>query len=190
MNRLKECVKNHFYFLNEFGYTISGESSTDIISFIGKNNQIDVIFSAVGYELTCQFASGDNQIFSLQDGLEYESIEGFKGLYQIANKDDIEKGIIYLAEAVKLLFERIDVSDPLNFQKIYQFGVETRKKLLEEYNLKIDLNMAEDYWKSKEYDKAKELFEKNIEKLSESQLKKLELIRKHCLKTCGSERQY
>ena len=95
MNQLKECVKTHFYFLNEFGYTISEESSTDIISFIGKNNQIDVIFSTVGYELTCQFASGDNQIFSLQDGLEYESIEGFKGLYQIANKDDIEKGIIY-----------------------------------------------------------------------------------------------
>ena len=69
----------------------------------------------------------------------------------------------------------------MNFQKIYQFGVETRKKLLEEYYLEIDLNKAEDYSKSKEYDKAKELFEKNIEKLSKSQLKKLELIRKHLL---------
>ena len=101
MNRFKECVKNHFYFLNEFGYTVSEENSTDVISFIGKNNRIDVMFSTVEYELTCQFVSGDNQIFSLQDGLEY--------------------------------------------------------------------------------DKAKELFEKNIEKLSKSQLKKLELIRKHLL---------
>ena len=53
--------------------------------------------------------------------------------------------------------------------------------MLEEYYLKSDLNKAEDYWNSKEYDKAKELFEKNIEKLSKSQLKKLELIRKHLL---------
>ena len=53
--------------------------------------------------------------------------------------------------------------------------------MLEEYYLESDLNKAEDYWNSKEYDKAKELFEKNIEKLSKSQLKKLELIRKHLL---------
>ena len=177
MNRLKECANKHFGFLNQFGYSVSEGSNADIISFIGKNNQIDVIFSLAEYELTCQFIDGDNQSFSLQEGLEYESIEDFKGLYQIASKDDIEKGIIYLAEAVKRLFERVDVSDPLNFQKIYQFGVETRKKLLEKYYSEIDLKKAEEYWSNKEYDKAKNLFEKNIKGLSESQLKKLEYMR-------------
>lgn len=177
MNRLKECAYKHFWFLNQFGYSVSEGSNADIISFIGRNNQLDVIFSLAEYELTCQFIDGDNQSFSLQEGLEYESIEDFKGLYQIASNDDIEKGIIYLAEAVKRLFERVDVSDPLNFQKIYQFGVETRKKLLEKYYSEIDLKKAEEYWKNKEYDKAKNLFEKNIKGLSESQLKKLEYMR-------------
>ena len=177
MNQLKECVKRHFIFLNQYGYSISKANTADIISFMGKNNQIDVVFSAIGYELTCQFVDSDNHIFLLQDGLQYESIEEFKGLYQMASKDEIEKGVIYLAEAVKLLFQRIDVSDSLNFQKIYQFRVEMRKKLLEKYYLETDLKKAEEYWKNKEYDKAKELYEKNIEKLSKLQLKKLEYIR-------------
>lgn len=177
MNQLKECVIRHFIFLNQFGYNISEATTSDKISFIGKNNQIDVIFSTIGYELTCQFVDSDNHIFSLQDGLQYESIVEFKGLYQMASKDEIEKGVIYLAEAVELLLQRIDISDSSNFQKIYQYRVETRKKLLDEYYIETDLKKAEEYWKSKEYDKAKELFEKNIEKLSRSQLMKLEYIR-------------
>ena len=181
MNRLEECVNRHFNFLNQFGYIILKGNNADIISCKGKNNQIDVIFSSYEYYLTCEFIGGDNQKFSLNEGLWYGAIEGFKGWYQIANKDDIEKGAIYLAEAVKSLFERIDVSDPLNFQKIYQFCVEKRKESLEEYYLEIDLKKAESYWKSKEYDKAKKLFEKNIEKLSKSQLKKLEYINKKCV---------
>lgn len=176
MRNFEECVKEHFKFLDQFGYIISEDSSVDIISFKSKNNQVGVIFSRTEHELTCNFVCGDNQVL-LQEGLEYESIEGFKGFYQIANKDDIEKGIVYLAEAVKLLFDRINISEPMNFQKIYQFSIDNRKTSLEKYYLYIDLKMAEDYWKSKEYDKAKELFEKNIDKLSKSQLKKLEFIR-------------
>ena len=178
MNQLKECGKKHFDFLNQFGYSILEADTADKVSFIGKNNQIDVMFSAIGYELTCQFVDNDNNTFSLQDGLLYESIEEFKGLYQMASKEEFEKGVAYLAKAVKLIFQRIDVSDSLNFQKIYQFSVETRKKSLEKYYLEADLKKAEEYLANKEYDKAKELLEKNIEKLSKSQLKKLEYIRK------------
>lgn len=186
MNRLEECVSIHFDFLNQFGYIISGGSDADIVSFKGKNNRIDVIFSLIEYELSLEFIGDNNQVFSLQDGLRYESIEGIKGMYQIANLDGIEKGVIYLAEAVKRLFERIDVSNPFNFQRIYQYSVKTRRKLLEEYYLQVDLKKAEDCWKNREYDKARELYEKNSHKLSKSQLTKLEYIRKHGENICLS----
>ena len=50
--------------------------------------------------------------------------------------------------------------------------------LLEKYYIENDLKKAEAYWKKKEYDKAKELFEKYLDNLSKTQLKKLEYIKK------------
>lgn len=48
--------------------------------------------------------------------------------------------------------------------------------MLKKYYSKDDLIEAEDYWKRKEYAKVKELLEKNIDCLSELQLKKLKFI--------------
>lgn len=175
MSRVREFAEIYFNFLKQFGYKISDESADNVISFIGKNNRIDVLFSTSSYELTCQFVDAD-QSFSLQDGLMFGAIEGVRGLYQIANRGELEKGIAYLAEAVRILFEKIDVSNPMNFQKIYKFRVETHKDLLEKYYIETDLKKAEDYWRRKEYAKAKELFEKNSAHLSNVQHKKLEYI--------------
>lgn len=177
MSQFREHVKVYFSFLSQFGYFFSEESDSNAISFVGKNNVIYITFSTISYEVTCEFVDGDNKAFSLQDGLKYEYINKYSGMYQVSNRNELEKGIGYLAEAVKILFEKIDISDPLNFQKIYQFRVDTHKELLQQYYLETDLKKAENYWKKKEYEKAKELFEKNIDHLSNSQLKKLEIIR-------------
>lgn len=176
MNQISEYAEAHFAFLSKFGYILLKEKSDNMVSFVGKKNQIDIIFSAIGYEISCQFIDSDNNIFSLQDGLTYKDIQGFRGFYQIANKSEMEKGIIYLAEAVKKLFQEIDVSDSLNFQKICQFRIDTHKGSLKKYYAEIDLKRAEDYWEKKEYAKAKELFEKNNDHLSKTQRKMLEYI--------------
>ena len=175
MSLFRECVKKHFDFLTRFGYIMSNDNNADIIKFIGKNNQLDVFFSKISYELTCQFIDGD-KTFSLQDGLEFGMIADYKGLYQVADKKEIEIGISYLAEAVKKLFERVDVSNPRNFQKIYQYRIDMHTKLLNQYYLETDLKKAEECWKRKDYAKAKEIFEKNIDYLSDSQRKKLDII--------------
>lgn len=53
---------------------------------------------------------------------------------------------------------------------------DTRRKRLEEYYFDTDMEQAERYWKEKEYIKAKELYLKNKDKLSDTQMKKLNYI--------------
>lgn len=178
MSQFSKFVQIHFDFLYQYGYICLEEGFVDVVSFLGKNNQINIMFSAVEYELTCQFVDGNMKTFSLQDALRYATIKEFQGFYQIPSKREIEKGICYIAEAVKILFEKMDISDTSNFQKVYQFSIDLHKKLLDNYYLEKDIKKAEDYWENKEYAKAKELFEKHISYLSKMQLKKLEYIRK------------
>lgn len=179
MSQFDKLVRDYFIFLQKYGYICSEKNSANIVSFIGKNNRIDIIFSTIGYELVCQFADNDENIFTLQDGLEYVKVKEFKGLYQIESKREIEKGISYLADAVKTLFGKINMSDATNFQKIYQYRLDMHKELLEDYYLKIDIKRAEECWRNGEYAKAQKLFEKHISNLSKAQVKKLEYIKKN-----------
>lgn len=183
MSQFNEFVREYFSFLQQYGYICSEENSENIVSLVGKNNRIDIIFSAVGYELTCQFSDSGKNTFTLQDGLGYVNIKELKGLYQIASIKEIEKGIAYLADTVKILFDKINISDTTNFQKIYQYRLDMHMELLEDYYLKTDIKKAEECWKSGEYDKAQELFEKHINSLSKTQVKKLEYIKKMHKKT-------
>lgn len=179
MSLFNEFVRDHFSFLQQYGYICSEENSVNIVSFVGKNNQIDIIFSAIGYELTCQFVDNGKNTFTLQDGLGYVNIKEYKGLYQIASKKRIEKGIAYLADAVKILFDKINISDATNFQKIYQYRLDMHKELLKDYYVKNEIKKAEECWKNGEYAKAQELFGKHLSSLSKAQIKKLEYIRKN-----------
>ena len=85
--------------MQTYGYICTQVDKENSVSLVGKNNRIDIIFSAVGYELTCQFIDNDKNTFTLQDALRYVDIKEFNGLYQIPRKEEIEKGIIYLADA-------------------------------------------------------------------------------------------
>ncbi len=179
MSQLFEFTKNHFSFLQKYGYICSQADDENSVSIVGKNNRIDINFSVVGYELTCQFTDDVKNTFTLQDALGYVDIKEFKGLYQIPRKEELEKGIIYLADAVKMLFNKIDISDTGNFPKIAQYRLDMHKELLEDYYYKIDIKRAEEHWKRGEYSKAQELYEKHIIRLSEAQIKKLEYIKKN-----------
>lgn len=179
MNQFNEFVREYFSFLQQYGYICSEENSDNIVSFVGKNNQINIIFFPVGYELTCQFVDNNKNTFMLQDGLAYLNIKEFKGLYQISSKIEIEKGIAYLADTVQILFDKINISDTTSFERIYQYRLNMHKELLEDYYLKTDIKKAEECWKNGEYAKAQELFEKHINSLSKAQIKKLEYIKKN-----------
>lgn len=179
MNQFNEFVREHFSFLQQYGYICSEEYSENTVSFVGKNNKIDIIFSAVEYELTCQFVDNNKNTFMLQDGLGYLNIKDFKGLYQISSTKEIKKGIAYLADAVQMLFDKINISDISSFERIYQYRLDMHKELLEDYYLKTDIKKAEECWKNREYAKAQELFEKHINSLSKAQIKKLEYIKKN-----------
>lgn len=179
MRRFSKLVEKHFSFLGCYGYICVQDNSEESVCFAGENNQIDIIFSAIGYELTCQFVDSAKNSFSLQDGLGYVEIKEFKGLYQIPSKEEIEKGIIYLADAVKSLFDKIDISDTMNFQRIYHYRLDVQKKMLEEYYFTIDIKKAEEFWKKGDYSKTQQLYERHLGSLSKVQRKRLEYIRKN-----------
>lgn len=173
-----ELVKKYFVFLEQYGYIYEEANSTNCMNFIGKNNDIIIIFSENEYELSCQFQNKENNIFTLQDALKYTDINEFKGLYQLPNKEEIEKGIIYLAEVLKILLVKIDISNNINFNKILQYKMDKCKTQLKDYYCKVDLNKAEEYWIQGDYLNAKSMYEKHINDLSKAQIKKLDYIKK------------
>lgn len=179
MSKFKEYIKKHFSFMNELGYKIQEDNNDNSFSFRKKKCKIDVLFNTIGYELTCQFSLDNGNYFLLQDVLMYEKIENFKGVYQVGDKSNLEKGIIYLSKVVKLILYKIDLSDMNNFQKVYQFRIDMRENLLKQYYIENDLKKAEDYWNKKKYKDAQEIFERHFNSLSKSQLKKLEYIKNH-----------
>lgn len=181
MSQFRKSVESHFEFLNRFGYKVCNDNSSEIVNYIGRCNRIEVVYSAFHYELTCEFIDETGNKFGLQDALDYACVSEHKGLYQIANKNEIGIGISYLAEVVKQLFEKIDISNSLDFQKIFSYSVEIQKTQLQNYYLQNDLKRAEDYWRKKDYTNARKLLEKNIDFLSSAQKKKLEYIKEHQL---------
>ncbi len=181
MSQFRKSVEAHFEFLNRYGYKSYNDNSLEIVSYIGRGNRIEVVYSAIHYELTCEFIDETGNRFGLQDALDYACVSEHKGLYQIANKNEIEIGVSYLAEIVKQLFEKIDISNSLYFQKIYLYSVEIQKAQLQNYYLQNELKRAEDYWRKKDYTNVRMLLEKNIDFLSSAQQKKLEYIKEHQL---------
>jgi len=178
MSQFNNYVKIYFSFLQQYGYIYVRDDSEYSVSIEGKNNRIEVFFSILGYELTCQFVDNVKNNFTLQDALEYINMKECKGIYQISNKEEIEKGIIYLADVVKNLFDIIDISNSVNFQKIFQYRFDMHKELLKNYYFKVDMKMAEEYMKKGEFFKAQKLYEQHINCLTKVQMKKLEYIRK------------
>ena len=139
MDLFKQYVRIHFEFLHQLGYRILEEPFDTIVSFQEESNQIDVEFSETRYEITCQFIDNENKNFSLQDAILYMSIGDYKGLYQVSSRGEIEKGVIYLSKVMKNLFDKIDISNHLNFNKIFLFKVDRHEKALKDYYLKTDI---------------------------------------------------
>ena len=172
-------LRSILYFLCNIGYEFSVNNTLNIVCYKGKINRIEIVYAEIQYEISCEFIDTEGKNFSLQDALKYIKEEGFKGLYQLNNKEDIEKAVIYIADVVKYLLSKIDFSEEKNFEDIYRYTKDMYIDHLKKYYVEIELKQAEEFWKKQEYNKAKILLEKNNKYLSQTQNKKLEYIKKH-----------
>jgi len=171
----KDLVTYSFKYLIELGYQETYEEN-NVVGYVKDNFIIEITFEPVGYEVSASFILKNTYIrVDLQDIIDYFKIKGM-GLYQIASLDKMNLGVEYLADIIKKVIREFDQNEETIVKKIYNTELETREKLLKEYYIETDLKEAEKFWKSKEYQKAKELYRKNIEYLSKVQSKRLEYI--------------
>lgn len=174
-------VVNYFTYFPQYGYILSNSNTDNKVVFKSKDNQIELFYSVAEYELSCQFTDNFNYTFSLQDALDYLDIRDYRGIYQINSKEELESGVLFLSNIIKDLLDKVDISNSLNFQRIAQYTINVRKEMLEEYYFKKDIDEAEEHWKNKEYNTAKELYEKHNNRLAISQIRKLEYINKNLM---------
>lgn len=179
MDSYRKNVIGYFMFLKGLGFEVLEKTDDNIVSFQGKHNRLDVEFYPIGYEIECLFVDNNNKSFWLQDGLNYIGLDEYKGMYQVANQQEIIKGVIYLARAVSILFSAVDIREQNNFNKIYLSAIANQDKLQSDYYIETDLKRADSFWDKKEYNKAQELYEKHESSLTKSQQLKLKYIKKH-----------
>ena len=170
-------TNQYFEFLSVYGYRfVQDESDTNLI-FSGQNNKVIIVFSEYAYEISCQFVDKQTQTgFSLQDALAYQGIDDLKGTYQIPDKNDLLKGLNYIAAVIQRVFSDLDISNLSVFEKVYNYTIEKRNQDLNEYYIKEELKKADTYWREKKYSEAIRLYQKNVEYLSRSQQKKSKYV--------------
>ena len=173
-----------FDFLKRYGYHLIQEDSEYCITYAGNNN-IVIVYSEYSKEMYCQFEDIKTlKRFSLQDALDYQCINEFKGLYQISKNEDLYKGLLYISNVIEKVYLAVDISNAVFFDKIYDYSVEKRNKSLGDYYIKEELKKADSFFEKKNYSEAQRLYKKNMGYLSQVQSKKLKL----CGINLGSEK--
>ena len=138
---------------------------------------VGIMLDNYSYEISAYFAiENGSEKMSLQSALEYFNIAEFNGLYQLPSLDKMSLGLDYMLQPIQKIITCLGQSYDSAMTDIMTWYEETRKKRLEEYYFDTDMEQAEKYWKEKEYGRVKELYLKNKEKLSDTQMKKLNYI--------------
>lgn len=175
MNTLKELCEQSFLFLYEQGYLFVNNS--EYVVYFKKNlTEIEINFDTISYELSCQFIQKKKRMFTLQDIVSYGEFNDLKGIYQLGDKSQLLQGVKYLANVIKIVLEKYDVSNSEVFNNLYEYRLETKEKLLTQYYFDTDMDKAEKLWKEKNYDEAKIIYEKHKVDLSKTQYKRLEYL--------------
>lgn len=165
-----------FDFLNRYGYHLIQEDSEPLVTYVGNINRVIIIYSDYSKEIYCQFEDIKTlKSFLLQDVLDYQCISDLKGLYQIPNNEELYKGLLYISNVMEKVYKIEDISNPVSFNKIYDYTVEKRNQALNEYYVKEELRKADSFWDNNNYLEAQKLYIKNIGSLTKVQLKKLKI---------------
>ena len=163
------CLKRlQFHLLRENQYNVE---------YVKDELIVGIVLDSYGYEISAYFRlkNSSNNI-PLQNALEYFGIEEFNGKYQLPTLDKIHLGLDYIEKPIEEIVIRLGETYESVFSDILIWYENNRKKRLEGYYFDTDMRRAEKYWKEKEYDKAIELYLKHKEKLSDTQIKKLNYI--------------
>lgn len=64
MNQFRRFVINEFRFLEQFGYKVLENDNINLVRYNGTNNEINITFSTIGYELTCIFIDHNDNYFT------------------------------------------------------------------------------------------------------------------------------
>ena len=163
-------------YLKKIGFGILKQDE-DNIEYIKDKFIIGILVDNYSYEISAYFFLEDiSDRVSLQSTLEYFDIVECRGVYQLPSLAEISVGLDYMTKVMERVLCCLEEPYSKALSDITVWYETTRTKRLEEYYFNTDMEMAEKYWKEKEYEKAKELYVKNKLKLSENQLKKLEYI--------------
>lgn len=80
-----------------------------------------------------------------------------------------------ILQALKILFSKNNIACPENFRRVYEFKTRLHHQQLHDYYVSEEVKKADDYWKKQEYDKAKKIYEKYFDDLSNVQRMRLQI---------------
>ena len=117
-------IEDHFCFLHSYGYRKNSSNSDFCFTYVCENNKIEIVYSVYSYELTCRFIDNTGErYFTLQEALEYNDVNCYKGEYQLSQKCEIKQGISYISKAVKAVFSIMDLSESVQFDSIFEYAI-------------------------------------------------------------------
>ena len=178
MNEFERYGTQSFHHLLDQGFQIKRSSDSEI-TYFRNLFEISIYFDPISYEIYGVFSFPKERVsISLQDILKYFGFEEMRGIYQIPTLDKMKIGVDYIYNVVDTIISKFITNENTLLKEIFNENEKNRIQMLENYYLNNDLNKADQLWNTKEYQKSKELYEKHIMDLSETQLKKLEYIRK------------
>ena len=149
------------------------------VEYIKNGLIIGIVVNNYSYDIdTYVMLENDSNRLLLQTVLDYFEIVEFRGRYQFPSLNKTNSGVDYILRSVREVALRFEKSPVSIFKEIIIWCEDLAKKNLGSYAFLKDMEQAEKYWQEKEYEKAKELYSKNKEKLSDRQMKKLEYITK------------
>jgi len=165
-----------FQYLLKLGYEEISENE-NTVKYVKGNFVIDVWFERY-CEVYVTFSLKTEEVrVTLQEVMDYFNIQE-RGFYQIASMDKMQLAIEYVSNITSEIVGKLKNNEKFVVMKIYEVNSKKRTKSLEDYYIQNDLQYAETYWKTKEYEKVRKLYVKNLEHLSEVQKKRLEYIQK------------
>jgi len=182
MNTMTDFLSSTFSFMSAYGFhTVSCNDEGHVICFTMPSQSLTVFvdYNEYEYEVLCYFTVCCEYAFSLQEVMNFAGITDKSGEYQVSTHDDLIDGITYIADALQSLLQKIGALNEQLLSSIREYVNSTRKTKLDDYYCQIDIMQAEKFWQSGDYNASKRLFKKHRNKLSKSQLLKLEYAEKH-----------
>lgn len=168
------CIRKSFSFLISLGYS-EEVLLNNIVRYYCNDFKIEICCDYIGCEVAVYITDNNaSKTISMQDLLNYLCIDE-KGMYQFNSDKQIVLAFDYLAKALKQALKVMNNNCDA-VCKAFAFSEQKRKDKAFEIELKRELDIADEYFKEKDYIKAMEIYRKYKPYLSELCKKRLDYI--------------